>query len=402
MKVRYRGKMLLCMTCSVVLVFAACRGKKVDSSKGERARAEQISTTKQVERTTEEDATTQIEKKIEEDTAKQAEKKIEEDTSSPELQTTQISEQENRLGNGETRFAKAGKLQGNGNQRVDESGNPAVLRGISTHGIAWFPDYINQECLNDWSNFGANVVRFAMYTSEYGGYCSGGDRENLKNLIINGVNCAKNADMYAIVDWHILSDGNPQTYQEDAKAFFSEMSAKLAGYDNVIYEICNEPNGGTSWQEVKAYAQEVIPVIRANAPDSIIIVGTPTWSQEVEQALANPVTGYDNIMYSLHFYAATHKDDLRNKMISAHNQGLPIFVSEYGLCDSSGNGAIDREQSQLWFQAMNENQISYVAWNLSNKDETSSLIASSCDKKSGFTYEDLSEEGKMVHDMLLN
>ena len=129
-------------------------------------------------------------------------------------------------------------------------------------------------------------------------------------------------------------------------------------------------------------------------------MGTPTWSQEVDKALANPVTGYDNIMYSLHFYASTHREDLRNKMMTAHNQGLPIFVSEYGLCDASGNGAIDAEQSRLWFEAMDNQTISYVAWNLSNKDESSSLIQSSCDKKSGFEYNDLSEEGKMIYDML--
>ena len=394
---RRKRNIVGCLMFCMMLAVAGCGGKKEHSTK-----EKQEETGKSIQKVTTEgiQATQVVEQ---EDTSETTtEEYATEETTEPaaEQQTEQPVTSQEMASPKEARPSTCGKLKLNGNQLSNQNNQPVQLRGISTHGIAWFPDYINQECLNDWSGFGANVVRFAMYTSEYGGYCNGGDRENLKNMIINGVNFAKNADMYAIVDWHILSDGNPQTYKEDAKAFFSEMSAKFSGYDNVIYEICNEPNGGTSWEDVKAYAEEVIPVIRANAPESIIIVGTPTWSQEVDKALANPVTGYDNIMYSLHFYASTHREDLRNKMMTAHNQGLPIFVSEYGLCDASGNGAIDAEQSRLWFEAMDNQTISYVAWNLSNKDESSSLIQSSCDKKSGFEYNDLSEEGKMIYDML--
>lgn len=68
--------------------------------------------------------------------------------------------------------------------------------------------------------------------------------------------------MYVIVDWHILSDGNPNSHKKEAKAFFKEMSKELKGYNNVIYEICNEPNNGTSWKEIKSYAKSVISTIR--------------------------------------------------------------------------------------------------------------------------------------------
>ena len=142
--------------------------------------------------------------------------------------------------------------------------------------------------------------------------------------------------MYAIIDWHILSDGNPQTHQSEAKTFFSEMSKEFAKNTNVLYEICNEPNGNTSWSQIKSYAQEVIPAIRKNDPDAVILVGTPNWSQYVDQAAADPIRGYDNIMYTLHFYADTHRDSLQSTMVSALSKGLPIFVSEYGICDASG------------------------------------------------------------------
>lgn len=288
-----------------------------------------------------------------------------------------------------------------GTQLTDSNGKAVQLKGISTHGIAWFPDYINEECFRELhENWNVNVIRLAMYTAESGGYCTDGDKEYLKTLVRNGVSYATAQNMYVIIDWHILSDNNPNQHLEEAKDFFAEMSAEYADYDNVLYEICNEPNGGTSWSDIKSYAVEVIETIRSNDKDGIIIVGTPNWSQYVEQAAENPITGYDNIMYTLHFYAATHKDDLRSKMKEAVEKGLPVFVSEYGICDASGSGEIDEAQANEWVTVMNEYGISYVAWNLSNKSETSAIFDSSCSKVSGFGESDLSASGKWLYHML--
>ena len=290
-----------------------------------------------------------------------------------------------------------------GTQLVDAQGNPVQLRGVSTHGLAWFPQYVNQEFFmelhDDWN---ANVVRLAMYTAEYGGYCSDGDKESLKQLVKDGVTYATNAGLYVIIDWHILQDCNPQTNQEEAKVFFEEMSKEFSTYDNVLYEICNEPNGGTTWEQVKAYAEEIIPVIRANDEDAIIIVGTPTWSQDVDKVVENPIAGYDNIMYALHFYAATHTEWLRDRMEYALEMGVPIFVSEFGTCDASGNGGIDKEQSNEWIKIMDSEGVSYVAWNLSNKNETSAIFKTDCEKISDFTTDDLTENGQWIYDMLKN
>lgn len=295
----------------------------------------------------------------------------------------------------------AGKLRVNGTQLTDSKGNAVQLRGISTHGIAWFPDYINKACFQqlreEWK---INVIRLAMYTEEYGGYCAGGNQEQLKQLIHKSVSYAAAQDMYAIIDWHILSDGNPNKHIAEASAFFQEMSKKYADCNHVIYEICNEPNGGTDWKEIKAYAEKIIGVIRSNDKDAVILVGTPNWSQYVDQAAENPITKYSNIMYTLHFYAATHTDSLRNTMTSAVQKGLPIFVSEYGICDASGNGAIDEKQANKWIDTMDRYGISYVAWNLSNKAETSAILRSECKKTSGFKESDLSSSGKWLYRML--
>ena len=298
--------------------------------------------------------------------------------------------------------ASAGRLHVKGTKLVDKKGHEVQLRGVSTHGLSWYPQYVNDKCfaqLHD--KWGANVVRLAMYTEEYNGYCSGDakNRSDLKKLIKKGVRLAKKHKMYVIVDWHILSDGNPNSHKKEAKAFFREMSREFKGYNNVIYEICNEPNNGTSWKEIKSYARSVISTIRKNDKKAVIVVGTPTWSQDVDQAAADPIKG-DNIMYALHFYAATHKADLRNKMTAAINKGLPVFVTEYGICDASGNGAIDKKEADRWVQTMDEYGVSYIAWNLSNKQESSSIIKISCSKVSGFKKSDLSDEGKWLYSML--
>ena len=298
--------------------------------------------------------------------------------------------------------ASAGRLHVKGTKLVDKKGHEVQLRGVSTHGLSWYPQYVNDKCfaqLHD--KWGANVVRLAMYTEEYNGYCSGDakNRSDLKKLIKKGVRLAKKHKMYVIVDWHILSDGNPNSHKKEAKAFFREMSREFKGYNNVIYEICNEPNNGTSWKEIKSYARSVISTIRKNDKKAVIVVGTPTWSQDVDQAAADQIKG-ENLMYALHFYAATHKADLRNKMTAAINKGLPVFVTEYGICDASGNGAIDKKEADRWVQTMDEYGVSYIAWNLSNKQESSSIIKSSCSKVSGFKKSELSDEGKWLYHLL--
>ena len=149
------------------------------------------------------------------------------------------------------RPSQNGALSVKGTQLVDEKGQAVQLRGISTHGIAWFPDFVNQDAVTQLSkDWGANLFRIAMYTDENGGYCTAGDKEKLKALVTDGVEYAKQADMYVIVDWHILHDSNPLTHKAEALQFFKEMTEKLKGEKHVLYEICNEPNSGCSWEDI--------------------------------------------------------------------------------------------------------------------------------------------------------
>lgn len=286
-----------------------------------------------------------------------------------------------------------GRLQVSGTKLTDESGNIIQLRGVSTHGISWFPDYVNYDAFatlrDDW---GANVVRIAMYPEEYNGYLSGGDKDSLKQIIDNGVNYATQLGMYVIIDWHVLNYA-PSRHTQEACDFFAEMASKYSGHDNVIYEICNEPVGADWNADIKPYAETVIGTIRQFDDHALILVGTNTWSQDVDSVVGNMLDD-GNVMYVAHFYAGTHKENIRNKISTALNAGVPVFISECSICDASGNGGIDYASANEWLDFMNSNQLSFIAWSLSNKAETSALISSGCSAKSGWSDGDLSETGR--------
>ncbi len=300
-----------------------------------------------------------------------------------------------------TPVSSNGKLSVKGTKIVNAKGKTFQIKGVSTHGLAWYPQYVSKAAFKDLRDkWGANTVRLAMYTAEYGGYCSGGDRTALKAKIDEGVKAATELGMYVIIDWHILNDTNQpfsRAGQVAAVSFFTEMAKKYKGHNNVLYEICNEPtaaNGG-SWTNIRNYANVVITAIRKIDKDAIIIVGTPTWSQDVDEAARSPLSG-SNLVYTLHFYAGTHKDSYRQKAETAIKAGLPIFVSEFGISDASGNGYLDTAEGDRWISFLNQYGIGYVAWNLSNKSESSALIKSSTSKTFGWAWSDLTQSGQWL------
>jgi endoglucanase len=288
---------------------------------------------------------------------------------------------------------KWGQLSVKGTNIVNQFGKKVQLRGVSTHGIAWFPQYINKSCFKSFRKMGANTIRLALYSDPGSGFST-----SLYAKVEEGVEIATKLGMYVIIDWHILNDGNPKTYQKTALRFFTKFSKKYGKQKNVLYEICNEPNGDVTWErDIRPYANKVINRIRKYDKKNIIIVGTPTWSQDVDVAAAKPLK-QKNLVYALHFYAATHTDAIRDKLKTAYAMGLPVLVSEFNICDASGSGEIDKKSGSTWMKLLKKYKIGYVAWNVSNKDETSALIKSSCQKTGGFTRADLSVTGKFIVD----
>lgn len=280
-----------------------------------------------------------------------------------------------------------------GTQLCNEKGEAVVLRGMSTHGMQWYGQYANSRSIRNTAEFGANLFRVAMYTGE-GGYLSSPD--SMKKKVINAVDAAIANDLYVIIDWHILSDGSPMSHVEEAKAFFGEMAARYGDSPAVLYEICNEPNGNVTWEgDVKPYAQAVIPVIRERAPKSVILVGSPTWSQDIHLAARSPLEG-ENLMYTLHFYAGTHGADLRRRIDDVLAAGLPVFVSEWGTSRADGSGGVFLKEAGEWLDFLRERGISWANWSLCDKNETSAALRPGASPDSAWSEADLSESGRFV------
>ena len=286
-----------------------------------------------------------------------------------------------------------GQLKVDGDRLLNKKGEPFQLKGVSTHGIAWFPQYVNADAFKWVKDSGGNVVRIAMYTATYNGCFN--DPEGNMQLVCRGIDDAKALDMYVIVDWHILEDGDPNTGTDRAVTFFESVAKRYAGDPAVIYEICNEPNG-VGWEAVKNYANAVIPVIRQYSPDALILVGSPDYSKEAFRAAEDPLT-YENLMYTYHYYAGEHADySLLEKAVDA---GVPVFVSEWGIGDAGGRQEA-LEQAREFADMLNEKGISWCVWSLCNKDEPYSLLKPDCTKTGDFEEGDLSDAGLLIMEKL--
>ena len=267
-----------------------------------------------------------------------------------------------------------GFLKVSGTSLQNANGKKIELKGVSSHGIQWssYDDLSKNTLLYLKEVWGINVFRIAMYTAE-NGYV--GNSEEIKQRAIRLIEDAIDLDIYVIIDWHILSDNNPNMHIEEAKKFFEEISILYKDCPNVIYEICNEPNGNNvTWEDdIKPYTETIIPIIRKNSPKSVIIVGTPNWCGKLKPVIESPLD-YENILYAVHFYAGTHGVNLKNDIEKALDSGLPIFVSEWGTTDATGAGEIYSKESKEWIEFLEENNISWVNWSFSSIDNSSSII----------------------------
>lgn len=307
----------------------------------------------------------------------------------------------------QTPLSQNGRLKLVGNQLSNECGSPVQLRGVSTHGVMFHQECYAEETVesiaNDW---GADVIRLAIYTEDNGGTAGyiNGDRDFWDNWIDLMVGYAKDNGMYIIIDWHILKDNDPNTYKAEAKTFFANMSNKYKNEKHVIYEICNEPNGDAGWGTIKSYANEVIPVIRANDPEGIIIVGTPSWSSDLWAAANDPLTGSNayNTMYAFHFYANSHYDYDKLRYTAGE---IPIFISEWGSVDASGNGGFNSGSSDNWLSIADGNNnggvtLSSCNWAFVDKDEAASVLEpGSCANKD---WTNRTTEGDYIYSYMQN
>ncbi|MCK1823341.1 cellulase family glycosylhydrolase [Streptomyces sp. XM83C] len=269
-----------------------------------------------------------------------------------------------------------GQLRVCGVNLCNQYGRPIQLRGMSTHGIQWFGQCYTNASLDalaeDWK---ADLLRISMYVQEEG-YET--DPAGFTARVNNYVDMAEARGLYALIDFHTLTPGDPNYNLDRAKTFFASVAARNAAKKNVIYEITNEPNG-VSWAGIKNYAEQVIPVIRAADPDAVVIVGTRGWSSlgvsegsDESEIVNNPVNA-TNIMYAFHFYAASHKDNYRATVSRAASR-LPLFVTEFGTVTATGGGTLDRTSTVAWLDLLDQLKISYANWTYSDADESSAAL----------------------------
>ena len=293
----------------------------------------------------------------------------------------------------DTPYGKHGALHVDGLQVKDKYDQPFTLRGASTHGMHWGDGetFLNKTAFQNLRDeWGVNMVRLVSYVTQ-GGYTDGA-KDKLDKHIREGVSDLTDLGMYAIIDWHVHAE-NPNDKKSEAIQFFDTYSKKYKDQSNIIYEICNEPTG-TPWNQIRPYAVDVVNTIRANDRDAIIVVGTNTWSQDVDEVAKNGGKIDDsNVMYTIHFYSGSHGESLREKVRTALKAGTPVFCTEFGVCDASGNGGFNLEEADRWIDFFEENGISYCCWSLSKKNESASMLSPECNKVNGFTNADLGATG---------
>jgi endoglucanase len=297
--------------------------------------------------------------------------------------------------NRKTPVARYGQLSVEDAQLSSSSGEPVVLRGKAFGWDNWWPQYYNADVVrwlrDDWC---VDIVRPAMGIEPDGAYLSNGAAS--KQRITTVVDAAIDLGVYVIIDWHAHN-----LHQPEAVAFFTEMAERYGKHPHVLYEIFNEPEKDETWQQVKDYATAVISAIRRHDPDNIVIVGSPEWDQRIDTVAADPLTAQTNVMYSVHFYAGTHGQWLRDRTFSAIRAGIPVIVSESSGAEASGQGKNNYAEWQAWIDFMETNRVSWLNYSVSDKaGETISVLHPGATASGGWTDAELTESGKFVRKLL--
>ncbi|MEN1785336.1 MAG: glycoside hydrolase family 5 protein [Bacteroidota bacterium] len=274
---------------------------------------------------------------------------------------------------------------------VNQDGNSVQLRGMSFFWSQWMGQYYTPETVQwlkeDWR---CNVVRAAMGVEDTDGYLSNPEIE--KQKVFTVIDAAIDNGIYVLVDWH---SHHAEDHVNEAVAFFSEVAQKYGNYPNIIYETYNEPLD-VNWNSVlKPYHEQVLAAIRQYDPDNIVVCGTRTWSQRVDEVVGNPIND-PNVAYTLHYYAATHKQELRNIAQLALDNNIPIFVTEYGVSEANGDGSIDVAESETWWQFLDSNNISWCNWSIADKEELSAALQPNASAQGGWSANTLTQSGTMV------
>lgn len=299
-----------------------------------------------------------------------------------------------------TPVQKHGDLRIAGKHIVNKHGAVTSLAGPSFFwsNTGWGQDrFYTKGAVNtfakDWK---AGIIRVAVGAQNDGSILK--DRRGNLKRAQTVIEAAIDNGLYVIVDWH---SHQAEKDVKEAKAFFTHIAKRYGHTPNIIYEIYNEPLDTTDWDTtIKPYSEAMIKTIRAIDPDNLIIVGTQSWSTGVDKAADRPIKGQSNILYALHFYAATHKDFVQEKAEYAINKGLPIIISEWGTVTYSGDGFMDVASTQKWMRFAKKNGLTQLNWSVSDKNESASMFKSGASSHGGWTDKDLTPSGRLVRNIM--
>ena len=276
--------------------------------------------------------------------------------------------------------ATHGQLQVVGTQLQDASGAPVQLKGVSSTNWETIPYGESKPALAYMrDNWKLSVIRAAMGV-DTGAVSYLSNPTGAQSKVDEIVQHAIELGVYVIVDWHTEE---AISQQAQAVAFFTAMAKTYGAYPNVIWEPYNEPAGPNgaryTWPQIKPYHEAVVAAIRAEDPDNLIVLGTPNWSQYVDEAAADPVAG-TNLLYTLHFYSCSHTLSLRDRGDTAIAAGIALFVTEFGATYSDGglvsanHDYVCEDEANLWFAWIAQNNISGVAWKLDECSDASCIL----------------------------
>ncbi len=285
-----------------------------------------------------------------------------------------------------------GRLRVCGAKICSRTGQPVQLRGMSLFwsntgwgGERFYDASVLDTLANGWN---ATVVRAAVGVQNDGGYLVDPAANEARARAV--IDAAIARGMYVIVDWH-----SHALLEKEAVAFFAKLAREYAASPNLVWEPFNEPMRHRWDEELKPYHEAVIKAIRKAGSPNLVVLGTPTWSQDVDTAALDPVKTDRNVAYTLHFYAATHRQSLRDKAVFAMKLGAAVFVTEWGTCDASGDRNFDPAESKRWTDFLDANSISSLNWSLNDKSETASALAPGA-PTAGWTDAHLTDSGRWV------
>jgi endoglucanase len=249
----------------------------------------------------------------------------------------------------------------------DQNGNPVQMRGMSMYcwanagGYSYYTAGCIEHLYSDWR---CHIIRLPYMTN-------GSIPMTMYNAVIQ--TCI-DSGMYVILDWH-AGQGN-QSATAAAGAFFTTMANQWGKYPNILYEPWNEPSSIQWTGGIKPYMESLIKVIRAIDSKNIIICGNPNWDQEPQLAAADPITDATNIAYSMHFYSGSHPVGSYGPGITtAMSKGCPIFITEYGACNTGTTLA--EPACTAWYTFLDQNQIGSTCWAVEYLDQCLSIFTKS-------------------------